>query len=196
MSVISASNTGSVESKSAPSRRKVLIASALFLVGFMTAAASQAAVPTLHETQTVEVAASPDKIWSIAGNFVDLTWVPAVKASSATNGNKPGSVRALDFGGPKLMEELVKYDAKKHTYTYKIINSEDNRKIVPVSNVVSSITVAPAGNGSKVTWEASFTRVDPTATPAEGKDDATAQKTISGVFGLGLGALKKSAEAN
>ena len=39
-------------------------------------------------------------------------------------------------------------------------------------------------------------RADQAAAPAEGKDDATATKTITGVFRGGLDNLKKLAEAN
>jgi hypothetical protein len=76
---------------------------AAFLVG-----AAQAASPELKVTQSVEIAAPPAKVWGIIKNFEDLTWHPAIKASSATDGSKVGSVRTLDLGGPKLVERLTK----------------------------------------------------------------------------------------
>jgi len=61
---------------------------------------ARAAAPVLHETKTMEIAAPPDKVWGVIEQFSDLTWVPPVKSSTATQGNAVGSVRTLDLGGP------------------------------------------------------------------------------------------------
>ncbi len=130
-------------------------------------------------------------------NFSDLTWHPAIKASTATQGNTPGSVRTLDLGGPKLVEQLVAYDAPDMQYTYRITDNPANVKVLPVTSYVSTISVRPdPGRGSIVDWRGTFMRADPSSTPQAGMDDAAAVKSISGVYGGGLAHLKTEAEAD
>lgn len=158
---------------------------------------AQAAPSTLHEQQVVHIDASPAKVWSVVGNFNDLTWVPLVKGSSATEGNKRGSVRKLDMGGAFLTEKLLSYDANGRNYTYQIENTDSNHKIAPLRDVISTIAVQAAiGGGSNVTWLASFKRLDLSEKPLLGQDDATAKQAMGGVISTGLGGLKKNLEAN
>ena len=154
---------------------------------------ARAAAPVLHETKTVEIAAPPAKVWGVIEQFSDLTWVPPVKSSSATQGNTIGSVRTLDLGGPRLMEELKAYDAKAMTYTYVITSDPANVKVLPVTDYTSTITVKPSAAGSLVTWTGAFKRADQGDAPAAGMDDKTATGAISGVYEAGLGGLKARA---
>ena len=166
------------------------------LAALATASLSAArAAEQLHEAQSVEIAAQPAKVWGIIENFGDLTWVPPVKSSTATEGNTVGSVRTLDLGGPKLMEQLVSYDPAKHSYTYKITDDPANKKTLPVSSYRSVITVQPgSGSGTKVTWTGNFERADTGANPTSGMDDTSAKKAVAGVYKAGLDNLKKKAE--
>ena len=154
---------------------------------------ARAAAPVLQETKTIEIAAPPAKVWSIVEQFSDLTWVPPVKSSTATQGNTIGSVRTLDLGGPRLIEELKAYDAKAMTYTYVITGDLANVKTLPVSDYTSTITVKPSATGSLVTWAGTFKRADQGDTPAANMDDKTATGAIGGVYEAGLGALKAKA---
>jgi len=154
---------------------------------------ARAAAPVLHETKTVEIAAPPAKVWGMIEQFSDLTWVPPVKSSSATQGNTVGSVRTLDLGGPRLMEQLKAYDAKAMTYTYVITSDPANVKVLPVTDYTSTITVKPSAAGSLVTWTGAFKRADQGDAPAANMDDKTATGAISGVYEAGLGGLKARA---
>ena len=161
----------------------------------MVSVSAVRAAEQLHETQSMDIAASPAKVWGIVENFGDLTWVPPVKSSTATEGNTVGSVRTLDLGGPKLIEKLISYDPAKRSYTYVITDDPANKKALPVSHYRSVITVAPgSGDGSKVTWTGNFERADTGASPAAGMDDASAKKAVAGVYKVGLDNLKKKAE--
>ncbi len=161
----------------------------------MTGVSGVRAAEQLHEAQSMDIAATPAKVWGIIENFGDLTWVPPVKSSTATEGNTVGSVRTLDLGGPKLMEQLVSYDPAKHSYTYKITDDAANKKTLPVSSYRSVISVMPgSGSGSKVTWTGNFERADTGTSPASGMDDASAKKAVAGVYKAGLDNLKKKAE--
>lgn len=175
-------------------KRRALMVAALVAGGLLSLPAARAA-DKLHEMQSVEINASPDKVWGMIENFGDLTWVPPVKTSTATQGNTVGSVRTLDLGGPKLVEQLVSYTPAKHSYAYKITDDAANKKTLPVSNYMSTITVSPStGTTSKVTWSGTFERADTSASPATGMDDAAAKNAVSGVYKAGLGGLKKKAE--
>lgn len=155
--------------------------------------AAHAAAPVLHETKAVEIAAPPAKVWGIIGQFSDLTWVPPVKTSTANEGNTVGSVRTLDLGGPRLIEQLKAYDAKAMTYTYTITNDPANVKTLPVTDYTSTITVQPSATGSLVTWTAAFKRADQGDAPAANMDDKAATGAIGGVYEAGLGGLKAKA---
>jgi hypothetical protein len=175
--------------------RKILIVLSVALGLVAGAGSSSAAAPKfLHEKDTITIVAPPDKVWGIIKNFADLGWVPAVKATSATNGSTVGSVRTLDLGGPKLIEQLTKYDDAKQTYSYKITADPANVATLPVTSYTSRISLRKTAKGTVVTWTGSFKRVDPTDPPADGKDDATAVKAVNGVYTSGLANLKKLAE--
>ncbi len=154
---------------------------------------ARAAAPVLHETKTMEVAAPPAKVWGVIEQFSDMTWVPPVKSSTATEGNTVGSVRTLDLGGPRLMEQLKSYDAKGMTYTYVITSDPANVKTLPVTDYSSTITVAPSVAGSLVTWTGTFKRADQGDAPSASMDDKTAIGAIGGVYDAGLGGLKAKA---
>lgn len=154
---------------------------------------AHAAAPVLHETKTMEIAAPPAKVWSVIEQFSDMTWVPPVKSSTATQGNTVESVRTLDLGGPRLMEQLKAYDAKAMTYTYVITNDPANVKTLPVTDYMSTIIVKPAATGSLVTWTGTFKRADQGDAPAANMDDKTAMGAIGGVYDAGLGGLKAKA---
>ncbi len=160
------------------------------MVVFASAGAAHAAAPLLHETKTMDIAAPPAKVWAVIQNFGDMSRVPPVKASAATKGNAPGSVRTLDLGGPKLVEQLETYDAGAMTYTYVITPDPANVKTLPVTDYTSTITVKPSGTGSLVTWTGAFKRADQGDHPAANMDDKTATGAIGGVYDAGLGGLK------
>ena len=66
--------------------------------------------------------------------------------------------------------------------SYKVIES-----VLPVNDYKVTFKVIPMGKSkSKVILNAAFKCVDQAVTPAEGKDDAIATKTIAGVFRGGL----------
>ncbi len=165
----------------------------LAAIATLTAFGAQAAAPVLHETKTLEIAAPPAKVWSVIEQFGDMSWVPPVTGTTATKGNTPGSIRTIDLGGPKLVEELKAYDAKEMTYSYVITPDPANVKTLPVTDYSSTITVKASGTGSLVTWTGNFKRADQGDAPAANMDDKTAAGAIGGVYDAGLGGLKAKA---
>lgn len=152
--------------------------------------------PTRQKVEeSVMVNAPPAKVWALVGDFNGLNkWVPPVEASTATDGNKVGSVRTLSItGGEKLNEILESYDAAGMKLGYKM--REPNIKVLPVNNYTSTIAVTPEGAGSKVTWRGAFYRGFLNNNPPAELNDEAATKAVSGLYKVSLENLKKVAEA-
>jgi mxaD protein len=175
--------------------RKIVALVAMVGIGLFGADAAHAAASPQKVSESINIAAPPAKVWDIVKNFGDLGWHPAVKSTNATDGNTIGSTRTLDLGGPKLIEQLTKYDGAKMRYSYKITNDPSNVKTLPVTKYTSTITVKKGPKGSTtVTWDGRFLRADPSSTPAADQDDDAAIKAVTGVYRGGLDNLKKLAE--
>ena len=169
------------------------LASALFAATMFISLAVNAA-DVLKVKETVEINAPAAKVWGLAGDFGNLgAWHPAVAKTEIVEGanNVKGAKRLLTLqDGGTIHETLTAFNAKKTMMSYKITES-----VLPVSDYTATLKVIPMGKTkSKVVWNAAFKRADQAATPAVGKDDAAATKTITGVFRGGLDNLKKLAE--
>ena len=166
------------------------VAAAAVLLALSTAA--HAAAPTLSVRESTTLKAAPAQVWAVVQNFGDMSWVPPVKNTTATQGNTPGSVRTIDLGGPKLVETLRGYDAGSMSYHYTIDDTAANKATLPVSNYSSTLQVQPgADGGSVVNWSGTFQRADTSDTPKAGMDDATAQTAVKGVYQAGFAGLAK-----
>jgi len=159
------------------------------LAGLVLAAISSGvafAGGSLKVEQSVELNAKADDVWAKSSNFGDLgAWHPAATQTEIVEGtnNQVGAVRVITLpDGGKLKEKLEAYDAKKHTYSYTILEG-----VLPVSDYHSTYTVHSVGaNKTKVTWSGTFN--------AAGASNADAIKTITGVYKGGLDNLKKISE--
>ena len=81
----------------------------------------------LQVNESVEINASPAKVWSLVKNWNGLhKWHPAFSNTEIKSGenNKRGSVRTLTMadGGAKFDEELDGFSEKKQKYSYRIIS--------------------------------------------------------------------------
>ncbi len=86
-------------------------------------------------------------------------------------------VRLLSLkGGGAIKEEQLSRDDKVMSYTYTILESP-----LPVSDYKSTLSVAPDGQGSKVTWTGNFN--------AKGAPDTVAKDAIQGIYDSGLKAI-------
>jgi uncharacterized protein YndB with AHSA1/START domain len=139
--------------------------------------------------ESIETTASPEKVWSVIGDFAGIAdWLPPAGSSPATNGNTPGSVRTITLkapGGPTVIEKLLKYDGEKFSYTYAI--EKVDPKVLPVVHYHSTISVKADKKGTKIMWVGKFD-------PAPGVDAATAEKGVSGLYQGGLANAKALAE--
>lgn len=154
--------------------------------------------------ESIDIAASPEKVWAVVGDFNGLDkWHPAVQSQTASG----DATRILNLGDGKLITEVLKsLDKEKMTLKYKITDmsiletfqfagSEVKRKVLPVDNYSSIMKVSASDNGAKVTWIGKFYRpylLNP-PTP-EGMDDKAATSTMRTVYRAGLDNLKKMLE--
>ena len=136
----------------------------------------------LDVTKSIDVAASPDAVWKTIGGFCGIgDWHPVVeKCALSKTGAKP--VRTLSLkGGGTLVEEEQSRDDSKMDYTYTILEGP-----LPVTDYRSTIRVAKAGSGSKITWMGTF--------KAKGAPDAKAEEVIGGIYDAGLKSIADKAK--
>jgi hypothetical protein len=140
-------------------------------------------------TQSVNTTASPDQAWAVIADFGGIsTWLPPAASSPADHGNDIGSTRTITLkapGDPTIVEKLTAYDAKKHSYSYDIVQVDP--KVLPVVNYHSTIHVVKAKAGTKVVWTGMFD-----APP--GVKDSVSAKAVKGTYRAGLDEIKTLAE--
>lgn len=175
--------------------RGVALSTALLLG--LTAAAFAHGPTRQKVSEQITIDAAPDKVWAVVGNFQDMSWFPAIKATTGEGGNTPDvATRQLDLGGGATIDEaLYKYDAAEHMYAYRI--TKVDVKVLPVNNYSSSIEVKPEDGGKKsvVAWRGAFYRGYPNNDPPPELSDEAAIKAVTGIYKAGLEALKKKVES-
>jgi len=136
----------------------------------------------LDVTKSATVAAPPATVWKTIGEFCGIgDWHPAVeKCVLSEKGGK--KVRTLSLkGGGTIVEEQVARDEKTMAYTYAILESP-----LPVEGYKSTLSVAPDGKGSKLTWTGNF--------KAKGAPDAKAEEVVGGIYEGGLKGISNKAK--
>jgi hypothetical protein len=150
-------------------------------------------------TKEVVVNAPASKVWSIIDNFCAIEdWHPAVFHADCdcSTGTTVGATRVLTIaqeGGPKIHEELQKFDAEKMTLKYKI--SKTDNAVIPVTTYSAFLSVTANEDGtSTVKWRGGFYRAYPNNDPPAELNDEAAVKAVSAVYEAGLANIKSLAE--
>ncbi len=173
------------------------VALAAIVAAPLLAPPAEAHGPTRKKvTETIEINAPPEKVWAAIGNFQDMSWHPAVVKQDGQNGNAIDATRRLTLPNDGTIDEvLVKYDATKMSYSYRI--TAVDVKVLPVTNYSSTITVLPGPDGktSTVEWRGAFYRGYPNNDPPAELNDDAAIAAVTGVYKGGLEALKKKIES-
>jgi Polyketide cyclase / dehydrase and lipid transport len=145
-------------------------------------------------TETVEINASPEKVWKAIGNFQDMSWHPAVEKTEGAGGNEVNATRTLTLkSGGQINEKLIQYDPAKMTYKYEM--EHPDVKVIPVNNYSSILSVKGEGDKSKVEWRGAFYRGFMNNDPPPELNDEAAKKAVTGIYRSGLDALKEKMEA-
>jgi len=99
--------------------------------------------------ESIDLAASPDKVWALVGQFSPI-WHPLVAKVQLT-GTGVGQLRTIEtIDGKQIVERLDVMDNAKRFYRYTNISG------IPVSNYTGTLEVKPKGSGSTVEWRAQF----------------------------------------
>ncbi|MCJ2020724.1 MULTISPECIES: SRPBCC family protein [unclassified Methylobacterium] len=155
---------------------RILVPAAALVVASLSPALA------LEVTKSVDVAAAPEAVWKTIGGFCGIgDWHPVIeKCALSKKGGK--DVRTLSLkGGGTIVEEEESRSDKKMDYTYTILEGP-----LPVTDYHSTIMVAKAGSGSKVTWTGTF--------KAKGAPDDKAKEAIAGVYEAGLKGIATKAK--
>jgi hypothetical protein len=135
---------------------------------------AQALESKLRQTSSLSV----DALWEKIGDFCGISkWHPAIEKCELSNNGKQ---RTLSLkGGGTIVEDLINWDARRHSYSYAIVSSP-----LPVSHYSSTIRVVKDRSGSALEWTGQYR--------AKGASDADAKKTIDGIYQAGASNLTGS----
>lgn len=144
--------------------------------------------------QSIEIAAPPEKVWAVCGNFHDLSWDPLVEKTEGSGDNAVNSFRTFTLKtGGELRDQLTRYQPAEFSYSTFFPTSDV--KALPVTNLSTVLTVEPADGGkSTVTWRLAGYRGDPNAEPPPNLNDDAAVKAMTDFATAGLQGLKKKVE--
>lgn len=146
------------------------VGSAALLLSCLPAAA-------LESSYKASSTASAADVWTKIGDFCGIAnWHPAVAKCDLSADKKERTLTLK--GGGTIIEDLVRWSDKTHSYTYKIKESP-----LPVEAYESTIRVSPKGKGSLVSWSGHY--------KAKGATPAKAKETIDGIYKAGVDALVK-----
>lgn len=109
--------------------------------------------------QTIEIEASPDKVWETIRDFHDLSWAPNVITSVDSVGEKSGDeVGASRVLNGVFQETLLTLEEETRTFTYSIDDGPSPVSKDDVKNYVGRVTVQQAdeGDGTLVEWSSSW----------------------------------------
>ena len=166
-----------------------------FALAILLPVVAHAHGPTRQKvTETVEINASPEKVWEVVGNFQDMSWHPAVAKLDGSGTNEVDATRVLTLqSGGTIAEKLIKYDVENKRYKYEI--TDVDVKVLPVKNYSSMLSVKGEGDKSTVEWKGAFYRGFMNNNPPPELSDEAAKKAVKGVYRGGLDALKEKIEA-
>jgi mxaD protein len=169
----------------------------LALVLIFISGAALAHGPTPQKVdQSIVIAAKPDAVWKVVGEFAGIgSWHPDVARSEGSGGNGSGGQRKVTLrAGGILNEGLDEMSATGRSYSYRL--SDPDLKALPVSSYSATLTVSPEGDGSRVEWLGRFYRGDTGNEPPEDLSDEAGRTAMNRYFVDGLKGLKAKVEGN
>ncbi len=147
-------------------------------------------------TESIEIDASPDKVWAIVQDFCSIQdWHSGIKTCQSDSGDI-GAIREIELAnGEKIKEKLFKRDAEKLRLQYAM-QLEKGRVVegLPIATHGSTITVSDNGGKSTVEWKGAFYRSFPGQQPPPELSDAACIEAVTKMYKDGLQGLKAMAE--
>jgi hypothetical protein len=125
--------------------------------------------------ESVELAAAPDEVWSLIGQFGGA-WHP-LTARIRLIGTGIGQLRTIQtLDGQEIVERLDAIDNAKRFYRYTLIAG------IPASHYTGTLEVAPKGSGCVFDWRVQFL--------ANNRPDGAVKRMVSPLLKAGLETLK------
>ncbi len=125
--------------------------------------------------ESVDLAASPDKVWALIGDFGGA-WQPLI-ASINTAGTGVGQIRMIEtVDGKRIIERLDGIDNSRKTYRYTMISG------IQATDYTGALSVSPKGTGSSVQWQVQYW--------ADGQPDIVVKTVITTLLKTSLESLK------
>ena len=125
--------------------------------------------------ESVELAAAPDEVWSLIGQFGGA-WHP-LSAKVSLTGTGIGQLRTIQtLDGQEIVERLEAIDDAKRFFRYTNIAG------MAVSHYTGTLEVKPKGRGCVADWRAQFLAIN--------KTDRAVKVIVSTLFKTGLESLK------
>jgi hypothetical protein len=126
-------------------------------------------------TESVELAAPPESVWSLIGQF-NLDWHPLVARVRLT-GTGSGQLRRIETrDGREIVERLEEIDSVRRFYRYTLVAG------IPASHYTGIVEVTPKGSGCVAQWRVQFL--------ANNQPDIVVRTMVSTLLKTGLGSLK------
>jgi mxaD protein len=172
-----------------------MLAAALALAATLQCGAALAQAKEMTLVHTIKIAAPPDVVWAMAGDFGGIErWSPGVESSRLVlrARNETGAIRLLRRrNGTQVTEKLLEYDPANRRMAYTYVDGA-----VGAADYYSVLTVKDAGDGtSLVDWRGNFKRLAYwTDTPPPGQDDKTSYDFLDNAYRVSLANLKKILE--
>jgi hypothetical protein len=128
-------------------------------------------------TASIDIPASPDRVWQLIGGFGSLPdWLPCIPGSELSDGGRLR--RLVNDEGDVIVERLETFDNEARTYSYSIL-----RAPFPVTGYRATLSVheTPRQDTARVEWSGTFT--------PDGISDDDAVALFHGIYAQGLTAL-------
>jgi hypothetical protein len=126
-------------------------------------------------SERVDLAASPDEVWPVIGQFGG-SWHPLI-AKIKLIGTGVGQLRVIEtIDGKEIIERLDEINDSQRFYRYSNISG------IPASDYTGVFGIQPKGSGSSVEWRAEFL--------ADNQGTLVVRSIVSTLFKTGFEGLK------
>lgn len=176
-----------------------MISRRIFIAATMASGLASTALahgPTPRQAQLeIEVSTPPAAIWAVLADPASYAdWHPDI-ASVTMEGAGQGAKRMVEFTeGGTVTDGIDRVDDAAMLIRWRL--SEPDIEAFPASYYTNDISVEAAGEGSKITWKASFFRADTTNYPEERFSDDAAIEAMVKLMTTGLEGLKTMVEGS
>lgn len=124
----------------------------------------------------VDLAASPDQVWTVIGQFGGM-WHPLIAKVQLT-GDGVGQLRTIEtIDGKQIIERLETMDNSQRLYRYTNVSG------IGAVNYTGTLDVKPKGSGSSVEWRVQYL--------ADGQPDFIVKTIVSTLLKAGFEGLTK-----